>query len=337
MAFSLKELMLNEMRRTRIRSLGSKQSLWPSQARVKTFDNQIIGQCLRASYWAKNNEPQTNPVSEEVMLMGYMGTKIEDGVIEITKNNGIWENNNVKWQAYGLSGEVDIILRVKEPNEQNAIVENLYIVECKSCSGYFPNKEVFGYNKGAGANKQWVPGKPKDKHLMQGAIYAYVGKEKFKGTIIIYVSRDESRLMEFLITLDDEGRIYINGNLEYRFTIHDILKSYEELQAAIDTKTLPARDYKPAYTNAEVASLYEKKEVSKAVFDSHNDGSKPYSDKECSYCPYKNKCLNPNLVTAAPAVVETVVKKTASAEWDFFDKQTDITKEKPAYILSGSF
>ena len=335
MAFSLKQLMLKEMKRNRIRSLGSKNTLWPSQARVVTSEGKVLGQCLRASYWNKIGETITNPTSEEVTLMGYMGNQIEDGLIDIIKNNGLWEANNVKWQAHNLSGEVDVIVRVNEENEQGNLEEKLYIVECKSCSGYFANKEVFGYNKGAGANKQWVAGKPKDKHLMQAAIYAYVGKDKFEGTLVIYISRDEAKLMEFLIKVDNEGRIYINEELEYRFTINDILASYEVLQTALDLQQLPEKDYKPVYSDAEVQMLYEAKEISKTAFDGHNDKTKLYMDKECSYCNYKDKCLNNYINTASETPKKIELKK--NNDWDFFDLPTNISEEKPAYILSGSY
>lgn len=292
MAFSLKQTIMNELRRRRTRSLVDKNTLWPSQASVVARNGEIIGKCLRASFWEKTGEDQTNPVDDAIVAMGYMGTKIEDGVIELLKNQGIWENNNVKWQSHGISGEVDIIIRVLN-QELTPPREELYIVECKSCSGYYINKEVYGYFEGAGSNRKYVKGKPKDKHLLQSALYAFIARERgFKGTILFYVSRDESKFTEFLITVDEEGRIFINGEVDGRFKIQDVLDRYAILERAIESKELPDRDYKPEYTDAEVTALYEAKDISKAAHDNHKNRKTLYCDTECNYCEFKLKCLD---------------------------------------------
>lgn len=325
--FSLKQKIMDELRRRRTRSLVDKNTLWPSQASVVTTTGDVIGKCLRASYWEKTGEEQTNPVDDAIVAMGYMGTKIEDGIIELCKNQGIWENNNVKWQANGISGEVDIIIRVLN-QEVTPPKEELYIVECKSCSGYYVNKEVFGYYEGTGANRAYVKGKPKDKHLLQSVLYAHVAKDKgFKGTIIYYVSRDESKMTEFLVTVDDEGSIYINEELDSRFKVQDILNRYKLLQAAIDSQELPERDYKPEYTDEEVEYLYKAKIISKTAYENHKNRKTLYCDSECNYCEFKLKCLD---------------QKQTSFEFkeDPFNltkQTTPIANEVPDYIKFGSF
>ena len=324
MAFSLLAKVQEELRRKRTRSLVSKNTLWPSQASVVTHTGEIIGRCLRASFYSKKNEPETNPVSDSVVAMGYMGTKIEDGLIDLLKNQGLWEANNIKWQAYGISGEVDVLIRtldtsVTPPRERK------YIVECKSCSGYYVNKELFGYYEGAGSNRSYVKGRPKDKHLLQSVLYAQVGKESgFEGTILFYVSRDESKMTEFLITVDDEGHIYINGDLDPRFTVQDILSRYTVLQAAIDSNELPDRDYRPEYSDAEVEALYANKSISKAANDNHKNRKVLYCDTECNYCEYKLKCLGQQTTT-------TVVPK----EDPFVSINVQAT-EVPDYFKFGS-
>lgn len=326
MTISLVDIFFKEMRRRRARSLVTKNTLWPSQASVLSTDGNVIGSCLRNSFWKKTGEEQTNPVDDAVVAMGYMGTKIEDGLIDIFKNQGIYENNNVKWQAYGVSGEVDIIIRV--PNDINPAEDDFYIVECKSCSGYYINKEVYGYYEGRGANRSYVRGKPKDKHLLQSALYAYVGREKgFKGTIIFYVSRDESKVTDFLITVDEQGQIFIDGDLETRFTVQDILDRYEILRTAIGDGELPDRDFKPEYTDAEVEALYRDKKISKTAHDNHKKGKTLYRDSECNYCEYQIKCLNQNSASTP-----------VQAEDPFETINTDTPEEEmPAFIAHGSF
>jgi hypothetical protein len=325
MTFSLLAKVQEELRRKRTRSLVSKNTLWPSQASVVGVNGDIIGRCLRASYYTKTGESETNPVSDSVVAMGYMGTKIEDGLIELLKNQGLWEANNIKWQAYGISGEVDILIRtldttVSPPQEKK------YVVECKSCSGYYVNKELFGYGQGTGANRVYIKGKPKDKHLLQSVLYAHVARETgFEGTILFYVSRDESKMTEFLVTVNDNGDIFINGEIETRFKVQDILLRYEVLQSAIDAKALPDRDYKPSYTDAEVAHFYDTKLISKAAHDNHNSRKALYCDTECNYCEFKLLCLDQKVIPQNQT--ENLFKTT----------ELPSNSEVPDYIAFGSF
>jgi CRISPR/Cas system-associated exonuclease Cas4 (RecB family) len=332
MTFTLKDKIMQEIKIKRTRSLGSKPTLWPSQASAKLPTGEVVGSCMRSSYYEKHPDvKETNPVSPAVSLMGYMGTKIEDGLIDLIKNIGIWENNNVKWQAKGLSGEVDVICR-----EDN----RLYIVECKSCSGYHANKEVFGYSSGRGAQKRWVPGKPKDKHLMQAAIYADISKGTCEGTLIIYISRDEAKMQEFLITIDENQRILIDGFPESRFTMTDIYSKYEELQTHIDRKVLPAPEFKHTYTDQEVQRLFDAKEISAAAKDGHISGDKKYMDKECSYCNFRNVCVRDGqsrVVDYTPGVV-TVTASTVNVEEDWVVEDTPVVQSaRPSHLAYGSF
>ncbi|MDD3412605.1 MAG: PD-(D/E)XK nuclease family protein [Lachnospiraceae bacterium] len=284
---------------------------------------------MRTSFYQKIGAKETNPVSPAVTLMGYMGMKIEDGLIDLIKNMGLWENNNVKWQAKGLSGEVDVICR--EDND-------LWIVECKSCSGYHANKEVFGYMSGRGSNKRWVPGKPKIKHLMQAAIYADIGKGTCKGALIIYISRDEAKMQEFLITIDDQNRILIDGYPEDRFTMNDIYQRYQELQGYIDQNILPAPEYKHTYTDQEVDELLAAKEISAAAKEGHTSGSKPHMDKECSYCGFRNLCMKDGMEERrnyALGVMTDLSQQDSLAD-DWIMPETKKV-DRPAHFASGSF
>lgn len=318
---------MDEIKKKRMRSLVAKNTLWPSQAAVLSREGEVLGKCLRASYYEKTGVEETNPVSDEVSAMGYMGKEIETGLIEIVKNQGIWENNNVKWQRYNVSGEIDVLIRVENRENGGVPTEDIYIVECKTCSGYYANKELYGYYEGAGQNRTWVKGKPKIKHFLQACLYTFAGREKAKGTILFYISRDESRMMEFLITCDEEGNIYVDGEIERRFTVHDILARFEILQIAIDTKELPDRDYKPEYSDAEVERLYELKRISKTAKDNHIGRKELYADSDCKYCNYKLKCMDQNIQTRQP---EVDLFATIAAP-------VIMTEGKPEYMEFGSY
>jgi hypothetical protein len=343
MSESLVPRLMAEIGTRRTRSLGDKKpTLWPSQASANTPEG-VVGQCLRASFYGKTGVPQTNPVSDGVKMMGYMGMEIEDGIIDLLKNLGLWDNNNVKWQAKGLSGEVDAIIR-----EQNSDgTYRKYVLEVKSCQGYYANKEVYGFWAGRAPNKAYQPGKPKDPHLMQAAIYADISKGECTGSLIVYVSRDEAKLCEFWIEIDDDGRILIDGVPELRFTMHDIYERYGALKEHIDLMKLPTRDFRHTYSDAEVADIYTRKGISKAANDAHMNGKKPYQDKGCLYCSHRDQCLldgdRETSLALEPVEVEETPAATvenppsandAFADWDQPSAQTQDTA--PEFARHGS-
>ena len=302
--FDLTSKILNFMDRKKIRSIGRKSTMWPSQARAGTPLG-VVGKCLRDSYWTKTNVEPTNPVNQGVKLMGFMGIQSEDGLIDICTHLGLWRGNNIKWynEEENVSGEIDVVVGVPKADliAQNFSPEILsrfedeeeilFNIECKSCSGYFINKSVFGYYEGRGQNRSHVPGKPKDPHLMQSALYTDITYDKCAGTILIYFSRDEAKMKQFLITTDPEKNIYIDGEKELRYGIQEIYQSYRTLQEFLDKEELPACDYAHTYSEDEVKDLYARKEISKAACDNHLSKKKIYRDSACTYCNYLDKCM----------------------------------------------
>ena len=276
------------IRRDKIRSLGKKPSFWPSQARAKNT-NGVMGKCLRASYYEKTGVPRTEKTSDQLELMAYMGNMIEDGLIDMLKNMGMWKGNNIKFfdEENSISGEIDVIIETL--NDETAMPE-LWNVECKSCSGYHINKEVFGYSSGRGANKTFVIGRPKIKHLMQASIYCAATKGKCKGTKLIYFSRDESRMKEFEITISERGEVLVDGTVDKRFILSDIYESFQNLDSFLGSKTLPPKDYKYSYTDEQVESMFANGEISQTEKNNHMNGTRPYMDEECSYCMHRTKC-----------------------------------------------
>lgn len=344
MEFSLVKEVMSEVKRRRTRGFGSKPTLWASQASAKQADGTILGKCIRSGFYEKLGLEKTNPVSSAVTIMGYMGIQIEDGLIELIKRTGIWENNNVKWQANGVSGEVDIIINTQPGAmfKDIPLTKGQLIVECKSCSGYHANKHVYGHMSGRGEKKVWNPGSPKIKHLMQSALYADVSKDKTDGCLVIYVSRDEAKMCEFLVQVDDEGKIYINGIPELRFTMHDIYSRYEELRVALDTLTCPEPDYKHTYTDAEVEALFARKGISATAKNNHLNGTKVHMDADCRYCNYRDKCVadGPNRIeNYAPVDLPAPTPEEQQVDDLFGDATVPVTKptEKPGYMMHGSF
>ena len=310
-SLDLVQVIKNKMKQRPIRSLGGSPTLYPSQASALASDGSIIGKCMRSAYYEKTGVTKTNPVDEAVSLMAYMGNQIEDGLTDICKDIGLWAANSVKFRDDLISGEIDVILRVPGFFNKDGKWTDEYLinVECKSCSGYYINKEVYGYWSGRGANRTKVPGRPKDAHLMQSAIYADKTRDNpgCKGTIIIYFSRDESKMTQFHIVVTPEGLIYIDGILDDRFTMEDMYKRYRTLKGHIDRAEMPPMEFKHTYSDLEVKTLHDTKVVSKSAYDTHCNGKRPYRDQQCNYCGHRDLCV---ALTAATLVATVVEEKT---------------------------
>lgn len=282
---NLKQKTLEWFGRKQFRS-RSKGTLWPSEASVeihKDGKKEVLGKCHRAVYYRLTGVEPTNPPDAGSQVIFLLGNSVEAAVIEAWKQMGLWENNSVKWEdrAKNLSGEYDVILREGDL---------LYGVEVKSFYGYHANKQLLGHNEGRGAKKRWIPGRPKDPHLMQASLYVAQSEGRLAGFKLFYVSRDQCDMVEFNITIDKDGVIYINGYPETRFTLDDIYDRYKKMNEYVDNDIKPAREFKLKHTDEEVEALFAAGKISKTAHGDHMSGKKKYVDWHCSYCDYKDHC-----------------------------------------------
>jgi hypothetical protein len=211
-------------------------------------------------------------------------------VTEAWKQMGIWENNSVKWEdrEKNLSGEYDVILKEWNQDEDNF---DFYGVEVKSFYGYHANKQILGHSSGRGKNKRWIPGKPKDEHLMQAALYVDHSAGKLKGFKLFYVSRDDTEMKEFNITVDPTTKeIFIDGYKETRFTVNDIYDRYATLNTFANNEIKPQREFELEPSDERVQVLHARGEISATAYKDHISGKKKYQDWHCSYCDYKDHC-----------------------------------------------
>lgn len=266
----------------------SKGTFYPSEASVSFIneygEREIVGKCHRACYYRLTGVEQTNHPTDQNQVLFMLGNSVEDTVTEAWKQMGIWENNSVKWEDKdrNISGEFDVVCREGDL---------MYGVEVKSFYGYFANKQILGHSTGRGANKRWVPGKPKDEHLMQTALYCAHSKGDLAGFKIFYVSRDGNDMAEFNVSVDDDGIIYVNGVANQRYTVNDIYTRYNLMKQYIETDTKPPREFDYLPSDERVAILAERGTVSATAFKDHQAGKKPVTDWHCSYCNYKDHCL----------------------------------------------
>lgn len=295
--FNLKEHTLNWMGRADQFRSASRGTLWPSEASARYIDEygqeKYIGKCARAIHNRLTGVEVTNPPSAKSQVIFLLGNKIEEGIVEIWKQSGIWDNNSVRFEdrELNLSGEYDCILKDPTNNQK-------FGAEVKSFWGYFQEKSIMGGWEGRGSNRTFVPGRPKDENLMQAAIYADQTRDALSGFKLYYISRDNNDMQEFNVTVDDNQNIYVHNPyideiyMENRFSVRSIYERYREQNQLLAENTVPVRSYKWKPSNEEVQIMYDRGEISKTAFEKHTSGKQQYTDWHCDYCPYKETCWN---------------------------------------------
>jgi len=263
------------------------QRFYPSEASVKLYDrhgDQIVeGGCLRASYFRLTGNFEPAPYEPYTEFIFRQGKLVEEMLISLWKEMGIWVDNNVKFVDHenNISGELDVILM--EPNGQ------IYIGEVKSCYGYMAEKEIFG-NKGQ-------PGFPKMGQLLQTLIYVNHFKNRIPYARMIYFDRGSVKRRTFKISLEEEGSLIypvVDGEVIRSFTINDIYNRFRELRHYLDTAQVPPNDYELQYPPEKVRDYYQKGKVAKTKYEKWEKGKlgryEYIGDWMCSYCGFKNIC-----------------------------------------------
>ena len=310
--FNLKDFTLNWMGRGDQFRSKSRGTFWPSEARAE-FTNanghqEVLGKCMRASYYRLTGAPLTNPPSAKSQVIFHLGNQIEDGIVEIWKQAGIWDNNSVRFEDRdkNISGEFDCVLR--DPTVE-LIGLPKFGAEVKTFYGYMQEKTILGHSEGRGARKHWVWGKPKDENLMQAAIYCDQTRDTLSGFKLYYISRDKNDMAEFNISVDDNGTIFIHDPKrggaplpETRFAMNDIYDSWTDLKGFIERGEIPARDFDFRPSQEKIEEMYGLGEISKSAYEKHNSGKIPYRDWHCSYCSYRDHCQGPE--AAAERIVD---------------------------------
>lgn len=262
---------------------------YPSEASVKVtdeFDDIITyGGCLRAAYFRLNDEFTGAPYEARTEYIFAQGKLIEEYLVNIWKEMGVWVANNIKFmdEENNISGELDVILS-EPPNGQ------LYIGEVKTFYGYHAKKELFGNFK--------TKGFPKMSQLLQLLIYLNFFKDKgLPYGRLIYFARDSVDRKTFKVELQENGdKTYpkVDGEIVTSFTIQDVIGRYKELQEYLLHNTIPPNDFELQYSDEKIEDFYKKGKVGKTKYtDWKNKKLKKYEyigDWNCRYCKFKEIC-----------------------------------------------
>lgn len=259
-----------------------KDRFYPSQASsFITFQKykKLYGTCIRAAYYScigikeDKNEYQENNFQ---FLKKEIGKYTETMILNILNKSGNIKKKKISFlnEKYNISGELDAIITID--NED-------YGLEIKSISGdnYYINSLIFTNSC------------PKWQDLFQTVIYCYVFREQLpNGFILFYIRRDTCQTKEFRIQIEPTKNgninIVINGKVEKRLLVNDILDRFVILKKYIDSCIVPPRDYSEIYSKEDALKYYSAGIISKKQLDSYY--IKPFGDQACAYCAYKQTC-----------------------------------------------
>lgn len=264
-------------------------SYYPSEASVQMYDETgdlvTIGKCLRAAYFRLSGEFEATPPDARAEFIFAQGHAVEDILVGLWKEMGIWVANSVKFVIpdINVSGELDGILM--EPGSQQT-----YGVEVKSFYGYHAEKEIMG--------NKYQQGNPKWSHLLQTLVYLWHFHDKglpyFR---IVYFARDSVKRRTFKVELHKEGDSFypkVEGRVIKSFTVNDIIARYKKLDEHVKNGVIPSGDFELQYSDEKIERLFAAGKVAKTKYEKWKKGKlKDYEyigDWECSYCPYKNVC-----------------------------------------------
>ena len=272
---------------------------YPSEASVSFVDNhrirRTLGSCLRKCFFRLTGMEGGSAPSAYSEWIFLQGIGIENILVEQWKQMGIWVNNSIRFynEEYNVSGELDAILR--DPNTGELIV-----LEAKSYHGYMAAKDIEGsFNQAP---------KPKDPHLLQLVIYLYFFQHMFPYGKLFYKARDSDGRQEFDVELrkisENQTRVIVNGVVDQRFFVEDILDRYKLLDQNIREMKIPPNDFELVWSTEKIERLNSLGEIAKtkyADWQKKRKGKDKIGDYMCNptYCPYSKVCWdsrgNPNI------------------------------------------
>lgn len=262
-------------------NLEHKERMYPTQASV-FVDNgaykKLQGKCLRAAYYSCSGIPE---LDDERKVTGLtimkLGDYTEKMILDMMSNIGVLVESGTKFEIknYNVFGKLDAIVKIDEEEigvEIKSIGSNKYAVN-----------SIFG--------SPWSEPTPKWAHLLQTLVYCYAFRERINKFILIYIRRDTGEIKEFTISVIVEGdNIYpvIDGKVEKRYSIGDVLKRYQELQKHLDEATVPQRDFVKIYPKHIIPQYVKVGLLSKRQAETYKTA--PFGDFECRYCGYTTIC-----------------------------------------------
>ncbi len=294
MSFSLIEATDRHFCRPRV-NLPRQTHYRPSEASVTWVDKRgykrVAGTCMRAAFFRCSGVAPTGSTSAYTQWIFELGKAVEQILVEQYKQMGIWIANNIDfyWPEYNIKGEIDIL--INEPG-----TDIIVPLEIKSYYGYNANRDLVGNTRQTGA--------PKTSQMLQALVYLYHFQDRFPYIKMVYYARDSAGRAEFDLTLVKEGenktRVAINGIIDQRFYVENIISRYKELDQYVQLGQVPANDYELQFSPEKIQERYAIGEIGKTVYEKWEKAYKKNKELPCigdwqcrpQYCQYSKLCWN---------------------------------------------
>lgn len=262
-------------------SLEHKERFYPTQASVFADYGQykkLHGKCMRAAYYSCMGIPE---IEEERKISGLtimkLGDYIEKMIVDMLSDVGALVESGTKFEIkdYNVFGKLDAIIKVEDEEvglEVKSIGSNKYAVN-----------SIFG--------SPWNEPYPKWPHLLQTLVYCYAFRERINKFIILYIRRDTGETKEFTISIIVEKDIIypvIDGKIDKRYTLSDLLNRYSELQKYLEKSSVPPRDFIKIYPKNIIPQYVKLGILSKKQGENYKTAA--FGDRECSWCGYTLLC-----------------------------------------------
>lgn len=260
------------------------KTMRPTDSSVVDTSGQVLGKCMRQVYYRMTGD-ETEPDSESLEWMAFMGKAVEDALEPLMMSAGLKLQRNLRFhlEKERVAGEIDFV--VKDPQ-----TEEIVGIELKTFFGYPSKKKLFG---GKDRSGKYTAPSPKEHHLLQAVVYLWGFRDQVSHWKICYFGRDTTDRTEFDLHLTQDGdktRVVVNGETRWDFSVEDILERYRKLAHALDTKTIPPREFVLSYTMEEAERLYSIGRVTKTDIEAMRRGKKTAGDVQCRQCAHKKTC-----------------------------------------------
>ena len=326
MTFSFIETITDQLDKVQ---LGEQKAptLWPSAATAITSEGNPLGKCRRQAFYRYVTDSYNfsekydhykdlvnsinefkQPVSKYLKWIWRAGELYEDYCVNLAKEAGVFVATQVSIYIpkVNVSGKIDLVVVNPETNKYQ-------IVEVKSVYGFNANS-VMGTDS---QRKKGILGQPRDSHLMQLGIYQwwYGNPNDFDPGILVYGARDTGKYAEYLVTVEHveelgEDFIFYQGNapcltekVNSGISMQSIMRNYKSTLDALESGSIPERDYYLSYTEEMIDAMYEAGELNKTDTAQYEKRKKQIEegktrivkavekgDWQCRLCEYQTHC-----------------------------------------------
>lgn len=232
---------------------------------------------MRAAYYSCIGLAEDVEFNTSRHLAMKLGEYTEDMVLDIIEKSGKLKDKAVKFEVekYNIFGRLDGIFDCKGKDTG---------LEIKSIGS---NRWTVGHIFGT----QWSAPAPKWQNLFQTLVYCYAFKSTISQFCLFYIRRDTCETKEFIISIEPvKDKLYpvIDGRLDQRYSINDILDRYKGLLEFIVSGKTPTRELQAIYPREHLQTYVNLGIISKRQAENYD--KEPFGDIDCRWCGYKAIC-----------------------------------------------